>query len=119
VLFAQEEFRTALHRARNLENRVVMSSTLENLSRLDTEEMLRFRWQVAGGPTFPFTTEAISAIYEAAQGVPRSAVILADNALLAAALRKEETIGPETIWQVVMDRGLDDMVNSREKEFTP
>jgi general secretion pathway protein A len=119
VLFAQEEFRTALHRARNLENRVVMSSTLENLSRLDTEEMLRFRWQVAGGPTFPFTTEAISAIYEAARGVPRSAVILADNALLAAALRKEDTIGPETVWQVVKDRGLDDMVNSREKEVTP
>jgi general secretion pathway protein A len=119
VLFAQEEFRTALHHARNLENRVVMSSTLENLSRLDTEEMLRFRWQVAGGPTFPFTQEAVSAIYEAAQGVPRSAVILADNALLAAALRKEETIGPETVWQVVKDRGLDDMVNRREKEVTP
>ena len=55
MLFAQEEFRAALHRARNLENRIVMSSTLENLSLADTQQMLRFRWQVAGGGEFPFT----------------------------------------------------------------
>ncbi|MBM4466740.1 MAG: hypothetical protein FJ014_14515 [Chloroflexi bacterium] len=114
VLFAQEEFRAALHRARNLENRVVMSSTLESLSRLDTREMLRFRWEVAGGEAFPFTHEAVEAIYEAAQGVPRSAVILADNALLAAALHRQSTIGAETVWQVVRDRGLDDMVKTGE-----
>lgn len=116
VLFAQEEFRTTLHRARNLENRVAMSSTLENLSRLETDEMLRFRWSVAGGQTFPFARDAVSAIYEASRGVPRSAVILADNALLAAALCGDATIGPEIVWQVVQDRGLNDMVRGQQKE---
>jgi general secretion pathway protein A len=111
VLFAQEEFRTTLHRAHNLENRIVMSSTLENLSLGDTQQMLRFRWQVAGGGQFPFTDDAVEAIYEATQGVPRSEIIVADNALLAAALRKSSTIGPDLICQVVRDRGLDDMVS--------
>ena len=113
VLFAQEEFRTTLHRARNLENRIVMSSTLENLSLADTQQMLRFRWQVAGGGGFPFTGQAVQAIYEATKGVPRSEIILADNALLAAALHKAPAIGPEIVWQVVRDRGLDDMVTAK------
>ena len=115
VLFAQEEFRATLHRARNLENRIVMSSTLESLSLADTQDMLRFRWQVAGGGEFPFTAEAVQTIFEAAQGVPRSEVILADNALLAATLRKARSIGPDLIWQVVRDRGLDDMTAKGNK----
>jgi len=115
VLFAQEEFRTALHRARNLESRMVMAATLEALTLADTQQMLRFRWQVAGGAEFPFSDEAVQAIYEAARGVPRSAVILADNALLAAALRKADVIDPDLVWQVVRDRGLDDMVEKNGK----
>ena len=113
VLFAQEEFRATLRRAHNLENRVVMSSTLENLSLADTQQMLRFRWQVAGGGELPFADDSVQAIYEATQGVPRTEVILADNALLAAALRRADVIGPDIIWQVVRDRGLDDMVEAQ------
>lgn len=119
VLFAQEEFRSALHRARNLENRVVMSATLDCLSRSETQDMLRFRWNVAGGQSFPFSQDAVSAIYEASQGVPRSAVILADNALLAASLRGDATIGPEIVWQAVKDRGLNDMARGDQREGTP
>lgn len=116
VLFAQEEFRTTLHRARNLESRMVMAATLESLTLADTQQMLRFRWQVAGGGEFPFNDEAVQAIYEATQGVPRSEVILADNALLAAALRKADVIAPDLVWEVVRDRGLDDMVERDAKK---
>lgn len=42
------------------------------------------------------------------QGVPRTQVILADNALLAAFLQGDSTIGDELIEQVVTDRGLPD-----------
>ena len=121
VLFAQEEFRARLHRAGNLENRVVMSSTLENLSLADTLDMLKFRWQVAGGTAFPFASDAVAAIYSASRGVPRSQIIIADNALLAAALRGAQTIGPDIVQQVVADRGLADMdklddVNNNKEE---
>ena len=109
VLFAQEEFRGRLHRASNLENRVVMSSTLENLSLADTVDMLKFRWQVAGGGAFPFVHDAVGAIYDASRGVPRSQIIIADNALLVAALRGSQTIGADIVQQVVADRGLGDV----------
>jgi general secretion pathway protein A len=110
VLFAQEEFRARLQhpRFRNLVNRTAMSSTLDTLSLGETAAMLQHRWLIAGGKTFPFTDAAVEEIYSHSQGIPRTQVILADNALLAAFVSREETIGPELIGQVVADRGLPD-----------
>ncbi|MBV9452534.1 MAG: AAA family ATPase [Rubrobacter sp.] len=86
VLFAQEEFRTRLQHPqfRNLVNRAAMSSTLENLFYAESVTMLRHRWLIAGGKDFPFTDSAIEQLYTYSHGIPRTQVILADNALLAA-----------------------------------
>jgi len=112
VLFAQEEFRVRLQhpRFRNLVNRTAMSSTLDNLSPAETDAMLRHRWLIAGGKErdFPFTDAAVDKLYMYSQGIPRTQVILADNALLAAFLQGLTAIGPELIAQVVADRGLPD-----------
>jgi general secretion pathway protein A len=110
ALFAQEEFRARLQhpRFRNLVNRAAMSSTLENLSYAETVAMLRHRWLVAGGKAFPFTDGAIEQIYAYSQGIPRTQVILVDNALLAAFVSSTATIGPDIIHEVVKDRGLPD-----------
>jgi general secretion pathway protein A len=110
VLFAQEEFRARLQhpRFRNLVNRAAMSSSLDTLSPTETAAMLRHRWLVAGGKEFPFTDEAINRVYAYSQGIPRTQVILADNALLAAFLSRQNIIGSELIDQVVADRGLPD-----------
>jgi general secretion pathway protein A len=110
VLFAQEEFRVRLQhpRFRNLVNRAAMSSTLENLSYAETVAMLRHRWLIAGGKDFPFTDSAIEQIYTYSQGIPRTQVILADNALLAAFVSGQTTIGADIIHSVVKDRGLPD-----------
>jgi hypothetical protein len=70
--------------------------------------MLRHRWLVAGGKSFPFTDQAIEQIYAYSQGIPRTQVILADNALLAAFVGGATTIGHEIIHEVVNDRGLPD-----------
>jgi general secretion pathway protein A len=72
ALFAQEEFRARLQhpRFRNLVNRAAMSSTLENLSYAETVAMLRHRWLVAGGKSFPFTDGAIEQIYSYFAGHP-------------------------------------------------
>jgi hypothetical protein len=96
------------HGVRNLVNRAAMSSSLENLSYAETVAMLRHRWLVAGGKSFPFTDPAIEQIYVYSQGIPRTQVILADNALLAAFVSSAATIGPEIIHEVVKDRGLPD-----------
>jgi MSHA biogenesis protein MshM len=97
ALFAQEEFRARLQhpRFRNLVNRAAMSSSLENLSYAETVAMLRHRWLVAGGKSFSFTDQAIEQIYAYSQGITRTQVILADNALLAAFVGGASTIGPE------------------------
>lgn len=110
VLFAQEEFRGKLQhpRYRNLVNRAAMSSSLEPLSPSETDAMLKYRWMIAGGKTFPFTPDAVEALYRHSQGIPRTLVILADNALLASYLLKLNVIDNGIIHQVVKDRGLPD-----------
>jgi general secretion pathway protein A len=110
VLFAQEEFRVRLQhpRFRNLVNRAAMSSTLENLSYAETVAMLRHRWLIAGGKDFPFTDAAVEQIYSYSQGIPRTQVIIADNALLAAFVSGQTQIGADIIHGVVKDRGLPD-----------
>ncbi len=70
--------------------------------------MLRHRWLIAGGKDFPFADEAVDRLYAYAQGIPRTLVILADNALLGAFLTGQQTIGADLIDQVVADRGLPD-----------
>jgi general secretion pathway protein A len=85
-----------------------MSSTLDALSPSETAAMLRHRWLIAGGKDFPFTDAAIDKLYFYSQGIPRTQVILADNALLAAYLMGQKPIEPELIDQVVADRGLPD-----------
>lgn len=110
VLFAQEEFRTRLAhpRFRNLVNRTAMSSTLDTLSPAETAAMLRHRWLIAGGRDFPFTDAAVERLYTYSNGIPRTQVILADNALLGAFISGAPSIDGPLIDQVVQDRGLPD-----------
>ncbi len=110
VLFAQEEFRARLQhpRFRNLVNRAAMASTLDNLSPIESAAMLRHRWLVAGGKAFPFTEGALEKLYYHSRGIPRTQVILADNALLGAFLMGKAEVDTELIEQVVKDRGLPD-----------
>ena len=111
VLFAQEEFRTRLQhpRYRNLVNRTAMASSIDALSLSETEAMLKYRWLIAGGKdNFPFTGDAIEQIFTYSKGIPRTQIILADNALLAAYLLQQKTIHADLIHQVVKDRGLPD-----------
>jgi len=112
VLFAQEEFRARLQhpRYRNLVNRTAMSSSIDALSRSETEMMLKHRWLIAGGKDtrFPFTPDAIEQVFTYSKGIPRTQIILADNALLAAYLMQQNTINADLIHQIVKDRGLPD-----------
>ncbi len=110
VLFAQEEFRARLQhpRFRNLVNRAAMSSSLDNLSLVESAAMLKHRWLIAGGKEFPFTDDAVELLYHHSRGIPRTQVILADNALLAGFLLGQKTLSSELVAQVVADRGLPD-----------
>ncbi len=107
VLFAQEELRTTLARPKlhNFRSRIAMASTLERLSLDELQAMLKFRWEVAsGGERHPFAEEAVAAIFHGSQGQPRTANILADNALLLAFIRKERRIGRDVVEEAIQDR---------------
>jgi len=111
VMFAEDQLRRRLQHPRfeNFLSRIVMSSTLDNLSPVDSAAMLKHRWTVAGGNEFPFTDDALERIYYYAKGVPRKLVILAHNALLVAAISEAKQIDADMIDAIVRSRGLPDM----------
>lgn len=119
VLFAQEDFRARLKhpRYKNLVNRTAMASSIEALSPSETGSMLKHRWLIAGGKdTFPFMSDALEQLFIYSKGIPRTQIILADNALLAAFLLGLKTINAEIIHQVVKDRGLPDTQQEPEPQ---
>lgn len=107
VLFTQNELRGKLRRAKNFNNRIALKASLENLSPTDSEEMLEFRWTVAGGEKFPFSPSGLDAIYEFSAGVPRTQVILADNCLLVAFLKKQKEIDRALVTEVAKDQEIE------------
>lgn len=107
VLFAQDELRNTLARPRlrNFRSRITMASTLEPLSLAELQAMLKFRWEVAsGGAAHPFAEEAVEAIFEHSDGMPREANILADNTLLLAFHKRQRRISRELVTEVAADR---------------
>src|SRR5215210_1423690 len=109
VLFAQDELRAKLShsKARNLKSRIVMASALDHLSADELSEMILFRWRVAsGGKEHPFTADALQAIFEHSEGVPREATILSDNSLLWGYFNNKAQIDKETVDAAATDRHL-------------
>lgn len=107
VIFAQEELRVTLAKPklRNFRSRIVFPSTLEPLDATELGNMLDFRWKVASaGADLPFDEEAVAAIFEYSNGMPREAVHLADNALLAAFYLQQRRIDGQLIRDVAADR---------------
>jgi general secretion pathway protein A len=107
VLFAQDELRDKLaqRRARNLKSRIVLGSTLERLTAKEISEMLAFRWNVAsGGGQHPFTPQALAALAERSEGIPRAATILADNSLVLGFLHQEHSIDKQVVEDAAADR---------------
>jgi len=96
ALFAQPEFKKKLDRLPSLKSRMNVAR-LSPLTRDQTEEMLKFRWKVAGGESFPFNNEAVNQIYKITDGIPRSIVRLADTACLSAAINDKRMITKDII----------------------
>ncbi len=118
VLFAQDELRLKLvhSRGRSFRSRIAMASTLDRLAPDEIRKMIDFRWQVAsGGNPHPFEPEALRAIFEYSQGMPREANILADNSLLLAYLRKTKKITRKLVDVTAKERR-DTLGSEKEKK---
>jgi general secretion pathway protein A len=71
VLFGQNELALKLDQTPALKDRVSMFGALTSLTRQDTENLIEFRFQVAGGKNHPFSEKALDAIFKHSHGLPR------------------------------------------------
>jgi general secretion pathway protein A len=94
VLAGQEELAGKILRYRELASRM-FPIAINAMSSADMEEMIRFRWMVAGGKNLPFAegTDSYKAIFARSKGLPRDAIKICDEVLreLLASDRKQAT----------------------------
>jgi general secretion pathway protein A len=94
VLTGQEELATRILRYRELASRM-FPIAINAMSSTDLEEMIRFRWMVAGGKNMPFAEgdSVYKTLFVRSKGLPRDAVKVCDEVLreLVASERKQAT----------------------------
>jgi general secretion pathway protein A len=94
VLAGQEELAARILRYRELASRM-FPIAINAMSSTDLEEMIRFRWMVAGGKGTPFADGdgVYKALFAWSKGLPRDAVKMCDEVLreLLASERKQAT----------------------------
>jgi general secretion pathway protein A len=86
VLAGQPELATRLNEPslRQLKQRIASRCALTPLNLSETAAYIAGRLRIAGGdPSSIFTREAIQAIFQGSQGVPRTINVICDNALLS------------------------------------
>jgi type II secretory pathway predicted ATPase ExeA len=108
VLLGQPEMRDRLLEPQweSLRQRITLSYHLGHLSAADTASYIAHRLKVAGGEggsLAHFSTEAISAIFDATGGIPRLINILCDNALLVGYAKGDHGIYPTMVAEVLRD----------------
>jgi general secretion pathway protein A len=91
VLFGQNELATNLESKKELKSRMYRSA-LASLNRSDMENMIQFRFQVAGGERHPFTPDGLDELYKFTLGLPREICKVTDMALLRAMVNQTHEV---------------------------
>lgn len=112
VLLGQSELAYNLEQKKELKTRMYRNA-LSSLTRDDMENMIRFRYGVAGGDKYniPFTTEALDTIFRLSLGLPRLVCQLCDMALLRAYANEVKMIDD----QIVKATGEQLAINEEER----
>jgi general secretion pathway protein A len=86
VLVGQGELDDLLNseNLRQFKQRISVRLAIEPLSGTEIERYIQHRWMKAGGSEAPFTADAMAAIAQASQGVPRVINLLCDSTLMQA-----------------------------------
>jgi general secretion pathway protein A len=106
IIAGQPELATRLNNTelRQLKQRVALRCELRPLGRQETESYIAGRIRAAGGvASHVFTREAVALIHEAAQGLPRTINVVADNALLGGFAAGVRPVGTDIVLEVCRD----------------
>jgi type II secretory pathway predicted ATPase ExeA len=109
VLVGQPELADRLNdpSLRQLKQRVVLRCTLAPLGLKWTAAYIAARLRIAGAsPTEVFTKDAIGAIHEASQGIPRTIGVVCENALLAGYAAQKKPVDKFIVADVCRDLDL-------------
>jgi general secretion pathway protein A len=111
VLFGQNELATNLESKKELKSRMYRSA-LASLTRGDMENMIQFRFQVAGGERHPFTVDGLDELFKYTLGLPREICKITDMALLRAMVNNMQEVNAEIVRQTAEQLA----VNEQEEE---
>jgi len=105
VLFGQSELANRIERFAELKSRMYPAA-LAALDRKDTEDMIKFRWMVAGGTRLPFSAEILDELFKITLGLPREIVKLCDLSLLRAFTYQRQAVQLDDVVDVANELGL-------------
>src|SRR4029453_3573977 len=111
VLFGQNELATNLESKKELKSRMYRSA-LASLNRSDMENIIQFRFQIAGGEKHPFTPDGLDELYKFTLGLPREICKVTDMALLRAMVNDTHEIKADIVRQTA------DQLAINEQEYT-
>jgi general secretion pathway protein A len=105
VLLGQNELNGLLNRPdlRQFKQRIALRLTIEPLPAAEVEQYIRYRWAKAGGDAAPFTYEAVGAVAQVSDGIPRVINALCDNALMQAVGEGSRTVQKAHVMQAAAD----------------
>lgn len=105
VIAGQEELGQRILRYQELASRMFPIAMI-SMSAIDLQDMLEFRYMVAGGKPSPFTEGAYKEIHAYSRGLPRDAVKLADEALRHLFLKQRRQASAEDIQSIAQQLNL-------------
>ena len=104
VLVGQLELAERLNRLPQLKQRIALRATLAPLNADETASYIAERIRVAGGDVRRiFTPEAVAAICQSSQGIPRIISVMCDNALVSGFATDQKPVGSAIVAEVCRD----------------
>lgn len=97
VLFGQNELAATLDKMQPVKSRVAMFGALSSLTKKDTEDMIAFRWEMAGGKEHPFPPETLDTLFALSRGLPREICKLCNESLIKAFVEGKKEVAPEAV----------------------
>jgi general secretion pathway protein A len=114
VFFGLPEIEDNLKLDPPLQQRVALRWRLDALDQESCSKYVEHRIKMAGGTKAIFDTDAVRAIYEYSNGIPRLINTIADNALFEGFILKAPLIPRDVIENIAVDMGLS---KSRKREL--